>query len=160
MQLRCNQDELIFLFTDGENNAVKYNILKDTHRTISSSKYIGDILGADVYGLRVGEYFWVLGGRLPNFLIDTTLWSIKREKWIRGPKLPDNLFRKNVIMYEAVCAVSVGSNTAFILRPNTMYSFNFTEKMGRFHNNPSGFSTKDMDFFISCTFHLSKDYQR
>ena len=165
-----NQDELIFLFTDGEKNAVKYNILKDSHRKIPSSKYpiFDDLISADPFGLRVGDYFWVIGGRPYKYLphigpelgrLSTTLWSIKKEKWIRGPELPEDLLEFDII-YKAVCAVSVGSNTAFILNPNTMYSFNFTDKMGRFYNSPPGISTKDTDYLISCTFHMSKDYQR
>ena len=55
------KNELVFLYSDGKNNAVKYDIEKDIHRQIKSSKSI-DVRGSDQIGLRMGKYLWIIGG--------------------------------------------------------------------------------------------------
>ena len=70
----------------------------------------------------------------------TLLWSIKKEKWFTGPKLPNDLFKiapstyqDNMDYYEIhfqeMCATSVGSNSAFIINKRKTFSFNFTTKL-------------------------------
>ena len=53
--------ELIFLYSDGKRNAIKYDIEKDEHREIKSSKAI-DVRGNDPIGLRMGTHLWIIGG--------------------------------------------------------------------------------------------------
>ena len=63
---------MVFLYSDGKRNAIKYDIEKDIHRQIKSSKSI-NVLGYDPIGLRMGSYLWIIGG--------TELWgSVKALK--------------------------------------------------------------------------------
>ena len=55
------KNELVFLYSDGKHNAVKYDIEKDIHRQIKSSKSI-DVCGSDQNGIRMGKYLWIMGG--------------------------------------------------------------------------------------------------
>ena len=53
--------ELIFLYSNGKRNAIRYDIEKDEHRQIKSSKAI-DIRGNDPISLRMGINLWIIGG--------------------------------------------------------------------------------------------------
>ena len=57
--------ELIFLYSDGKRNAIRYDIEKDEHREIKSSKAI-DVRGNNPIfnpiGLRMGTHLWIIGG--------------------------------------------------------------------------------------------------
>ena len=55
------KNELVFLYSDGKRNAIKYDIEKDEHRVIKSSKAI-DVRGYDPIGLRMGIHLWIIGG--------------------------------------------------------------------------------------------------
>ena len=57
----------------------------------------------------------------------TLLWSIKKEKWFTGPKLPKGLIEPYGFLH--MCATSVGSNSAFILDKRKTFSFNFKTKL-------------------------------
>ena len=75
--------ELIFLYSDGKRNAIRYDIEKDEHRQIKSSKAI-DVRGNDPISLRMGTHLWIIGGNDqslsgPNLgflfmMYTTTLW--------------------------------------------------------------------------------------
>ena len=75
------KNELIFLYSDGKRNAIKYDIEEDKHREIKSSKAI-DVRGSDPIGLRMGKYLWIIGGTgqfnsgwiIYEALYTTTLW--------------------------------------------------------------------------------------
>ena len=59
------KNELIFLYSDGKRNAIRYDIEKDEHREIKSSKAI-DVRGNNPIfnpiGLRMGTHLWIIGG--------------------------------------------------------------------------------------------------
>ena len=73
------KNELIFLYSDGKRNAIKYDIEKDEHREIKSSKAI-DVRRMDPIGLRMGSLLWIIGGKgrlfmtMYEVLYTTTLW--------------------------------------------------------------------------------------
>ena len=75
------KNELIFLYSDGKRNAIKYDIEEDEHREIKSSKAI-DVRGNNPIGLRMGKYLWIIGGTgqfnsvwtIYEALYTTTLW--------------------------------------------------------------------------------------
>ena len=97
----------------------------------------------------------------------TLLWSIKREKWFRGPDLPEEislLFQNDVNYYaefKKMCVISVGLNTAFVLHKKHTFSFNFTKKIGQNHKSPPDLLFQESGYhFQSCAFHLQKDYHR
>ena len=55
------KNELVFLYSDGRKNAIKYDIEKDVHRQIKSSKSI-DVRVNDPIDLRIGIHLWIIGG--------------------------------------------------------------------------------------------------
>ena len=72
----------------------------------------------------------------------TLLWSIKKEKWLKGPELPNDLLKfashEDNLMggiqfhdvdFQHMCATSVGSNSAFIFDTRKTFSFNFKKKL-------------------------------
>ena len=83
--------ELIFLYSNGKRNAIRYDIEKDEHREIKSSKAI-DVRGNNPIfnpiGLRMGTHLWIIGGTdqshsdpewtvydmYLNMMYTTTLW--------------------------------------------------------------------------------------
>ena len=75
------KNDLVFLYSDGKRNAIKYDIEKDEHRQIKSSKSI-DVRCFEPIGLRMGIHLWIIGGTGRfysewNFfepLYNTTLW--------------------------------------------------------------------------------------
>ena len=103
-----NREEqyLVFLYSNGEKDAVYYNIKEGTHREIPKSKFPEDL--EKPIGLRVGNYYLIIGGRssipsdsLARFLGDfnnagwkkegnkaTRIWAIRKQKWLDGPELP------------------------------------------------------------------------
>ena len=55
------QNEIIFLYIDGQKNAVKYNIIENYHRIIKKSA-TDKIWALHPTGIRVANYFWLFGG--------------------------------------------------------------------------------------------------
>ena len=55
------KNELIFLYSNGKRNAIRYDIEKDEHREIKTSKAI-DVRGNDPISLRMGTHLWIIGG--------------------------------------------------------------------------------------------------
>ena len=100
------EEYLVFLYSNGEKNAVYFNIKEGEHREIPKSKF-PEALDEPI-GLRVGNYFLIIGGRssipsdsLARFLGDfnnagwkkegnkaTRIWAIRKQKWLDGPELP------------------------------------------------------------------------
>ena len=97
-----DQNNIVFLYSDGKKEAVKYNIKTDSHRKIKSSKSIVTRVGYPI-GLRIGNLFWIIGGiylahwiqqpilklwivifmnLLTNllFLLPKTIWLVKKVK--------------------------------------------------------------------------------
>ena len=178
---------MVFLYSDGKNQAVKYNIETDSHRKITSSKSLyqfresshGSMFGLDDcyhIGLRVGNHFWIIVGGICSVVYSvlndqvweentlqgpvsvTLLWSIKREKWFRGPDLHQDL---NLPGFQRMCPISVGLNTVFVLNREYMFSFNFKNKIWQNHKSPPALLVQGNGYqFESCALHLEKDYHR
>ena len=176
------QENLVFLYTNGRKNAVNYNIEKGEHREIKHSEYPEAL--REPIGIRIGQYFWIIGGEPPtpqnhmarfigNFNSAgqinnnrTMLWSIRKQKWFNGPELPID---GTIIKFKFMCATSVGSNTVFIINAETTYSFNFETGFGKFHEPPPGLTIQSSMFplyssanqkILSCSCHSQKNYQR
>ena len=171
---------MVFLYSDGKKEAVKYNIKTGSHRKMKSStntlfqspeSFDGWEFNRYHIGLRVGNYFWIIfGGRGPLLQPQvwdeqllhtpiplTILWSIKKEKWFRGPDLPWVLNSD----FKEMCSISVGLNTAFVMNRKYTYSFNFEKKIGQNHKSPPALVDQGNGHsFESCVLHLQKDYSR
>ncbi len=91
-----------YFHTSPDKNVVKHKM--DTpsffHREIPNShipnKHVN--LPYQVYGIRIGLHFWILGGvqfpwddSFEKFNPDTSLWSFVKEQWVQGPTLPSNV---------------------------------------------------------------------
>ena len=44
------------------------------------------LISITTHGTQIGDYFWIAFGNLAK----TSLWSLKKEKWIQGPNLLDS----------------------------------------------------------------------
>ena len=83
-------NEIIFLYPNANNLAVKYSITQSSHRKIQKSSLpMGYTF--EISNTRLGNHIWIMGG--PFCFHDCSafpsmLWSIKKEKWYFGPKLP------------------------------------------------------------------------
>ena len=66
-------------------------------------------------GVRVGDYFWILGGRnlsiCPSWFSqrETKLWNIKKSVWTDGPELP-----KSIWMYHTSASAINSSHVVFV----------------------------------------------
>ena len=72
------KNELIFLYSDGKRNAIKYDIEKDMHRQIKSSQSI-DVRGFAL-GLRMGIHLWIIGGT--EYV--SSIWGSSSEKVLKN----------------------------------------------------------------------------
>ena len=69
-------------------------------------------------GVRVGNYFWIIGGgeffvcMMPTYCLSqrkSKLWNIKKSKWNDGPELP-----KSIWMYHASASAINSSHVVFV----------------------------------------------
>ena len=99
------------------------------HRRISNTKIPNLHFGGIITGLRIGNFFWILGGTIAMgeswenlnpytdypILPKTSLWVIEKATWIIGPELPQFFFQVNPFHQfgSHFCATSVNSTTAY-----------------------------------------------
>ena len=156
-----DKNELIFLYTNAKNRAVKFNIDKSIHRKISSSATPNEWHGYPV-GVRINKFFWMFGGTAETYRTsyynETLLWSFKKQRWFRGPDLPTEIAKAGGQM---ICATAVNFSTVFIFKSEypaytSSFSFHFKRKVWKQHKDPpNGFHG-----FLSCTLYLTKTYER
>ena len=72
------KNELVFLYSDGKRNAIKYDLEKDMHRQIKSSQSI-DVRGFAL-GLRMGIHWWIIGGT--EYV--SSIWGSTSEKVLKN----------------------------------------------------------------------------
>ena len=129
-----HDNALYYLPLNYEYPVIKHELHQNIHRTIPNTNIpnIHDPRGSKVHGLRVGKYFWIFGGVMPNpnprhkpFIAqyDTSLWHIKKESWISGPKLPEKIAEFPI----GVCATALNSTTVvFIIgQSESLVTYNF-----------------------------------
>ena len=83
----------------------------------------------NVQGVRLGNYFWVLGG-FNSFAWGswipqekTSIWNIEKEKWIQGPKIPLVLDLDSPMF----CATAINSTfVMFIGMRDSVFTYDFT----------------------------------
>ena len=123
---------------------IKHDLHKNSHRTIPNTEIpnIHDSRGIIIHGLRVGNYFWIFGGHVPNegeesFSIqyDTSLWIIERELWISGPRLPE-LIAKNPTF---LCATALNSTTVMFIgmRSKKVVTYDFQNNVWKYLSEPA-----------------------
>ena len=110
------------------------------------------------HGTQIGDYFWIAFGNLAK----TSLWSLKKEKWIQGPS-------PNLPETGEICLVGIGNGEAYIIidgilvmgyniDTNTWSSGKTPPKFNlpRFHQNHFTVFPQNP----SCIFHQDKGYKR
>ena len=85
-------NEIIFLYQNAKNLAVKYSITQRSHRNIRKS-ILPMGYNFEISNTRLGNHIWIMGGQSCDGIytynaFHTMLWSIKKEKWFFGPKMP------------------------------------------------------------------------
>ena len=113
-----HNNALYYLPLNFEYPVIRHELHQNIHRTIPNSNIpnVHDPRGSIVHGLRVGKYFWIFGGVVKNSnpsispfsaQYHTSLWHIKKESWISGPKLPEIIAEYP----NFVCATALNSTT-------------------------------------------------
>lgn len=94
-----HQGAIYFLSTDEKQRVIKYDIVGKKHRRIPKSNFpIANTCNSHsnspitfetctrTYGVRIMDHYWIiLGQKDGSLMAETSLWSIKKEKWIAGP---------------------------------------------------------------------------
>ena len=104
-----------YLSTNPNSNTIVHKIDTEKlfHREIKNTNIPNRHIGAKVEGIRVGNFFWIIGGwettptSTTTFLPKTSLWVIDREIWIDGPDILP------LLREESFCATAVNSTTVF-----------------------------------------------
>ena len=89
----------------------------------------------------------------------TSLWSIKKEKWIEGPNLLHSPFQfSNLpILDEAICLIGVGNGEVYIIVDNDLTgSYNFYTNKWKKGKTPP----ESLIHHHSCIFYQNKEYER
>ena len=125
------------------------------------------------HGTQIGDYFWIAFGNLAK----TSLWSLKKEKWIQGPNLLDSghAYFENFVSHDGdinpnlpetgeICLVGIGNGEAYIIIDGILVmGYNIDTDTWSSGKTPPKF--KNYYFSVSpqnpsCIFHQDKEYKR
>jgi hypothetical protein len=82
-----------------------------------------------VQGVRLGNYFWILFGFNGHDGVwipqeKTSIWTIEKEKWIQGPKVPI------LLLHKTFCATAINSTfVIFIGMLDSVVTYDFTTEI-------------------------------
>ena len=130
---------LYYLPCNVNSPVIKHELLKNSHRTIPSTYIpnVHDSRATMIHGLRIGKYFWIFGGNIPLSKIElfkiqyeTSLWSIERELWISGPKLPE-IIGTNL---STICVTALNSTTVMFIGMGSqnLITYNFQNDIWKY----------------------------
>ena len=173
------QGAIYFLSTDDKQNVIKYDLISDRHKTIPNSKF--PIAGPKdskctlyacmrTQGVQIMDHYWIiLGEDGYGLLSKTSLWSMKKEKWIEGPNFKDSgvpihFDDKDGFRGNEICLVGVGNGEAYILIDHRLVlGYNFCKKQWKIGTLPQLKVGVDYTWTIhqhSCVFYQNKNYER
>ena len=93
----------------------------------------------------------------------TSLWSIKRERWINGPNLQDSGLKDFENIPDYVCFIGVGKEEAYIMAGlDEFVGYNINNNNWTVAKSPPN-AHVIRDFKVdyrSCVFHQDKHYNR
>ena len=176
-----HQGAFYFLSTNEKQNVIKYDIIGKVKSQIPESKFpISGLNGKEncglfngyacvrTYGVHITDHYWIIlgekGGRLMS---NTSLWSVKKEQWIKGPNLQDsgvtNNFDKEAPYKDnTICLVGVGNGEAYILIDISLV-LGFNLYKNQWKNGalpPSSLGVTLKIHHNSCVFYQNKNYKR
>ena len=169
------QGAIYFLSTDDKQNVIKYDLKSNRHKAIPKSKFlIADIKCTHqicpqmrTHGVQIMDHYWIiLGDNKDGLLSKTSLWSMKKEKWIEGPNFLDSGFTGEVAGFNGneICLVGVGNGEAYILIDyRLVLGYNFRKKQWKNGILPQLKCGVDYTWTIhqhSCIFYQNKNYER
>ena len=169
------QGAIYFLSTDDKQNVIKYDLISNRHKTIPKSKFpMNDIKCTQhvcpemrTHGVQIMDHYWIiLGENKDGLLSKTSLWSMKKEKWIEGPNFQDSGFAGQVACFQGkeICLVGVGNGEAYILIDyRLVLGYNFHKKQWKNGILPQLKCGVDYTWTIhqhSCVFYQNKNYER
>ena len=178
---------IYFLSTDEKQNVIKYDLISKRHKTIPNSKF--PIAGqndnekcrlntpqsmygacARTFGVQMMDYYWIiLGENMDGMMSNTSLWSMKKEKWIEGPNFQDSgnarHFDKDFGFEDnEICLVGVGNGEAYLLiEYRLVLGYNFYKKQWKNGTLPKSKAWDDYTLAFhqhSCIFYQGKNYER
>ena len=175
---------IYFLSTDEKQNVIKYDLVSKRHKIIPNSKF--PIAGqndnekcrvkthsmygacARTFGVQMMDYYWIiLGDNMDQTMsLNTSLWSMKKEKWIEGPNFQDSEFAGQVVGFEGneICLVGVGNGEAYLLIDyRLVLGYNFYKNQWKNGTLPKLKAVDDYTWTIhqhSCVFYQDKNYER
>ena len=176
------QGAIYFLSTDDKQNVIKYDLISNRHKRIPKSKF--PIAGHNdgctcehcthdpcrrTLGVQIMDYYWIILGNNKEMSLSTSLWSMKKEKWIEGPNFKDSgvpiHFDKNDgFKGNEICLVGVGNGEAYILIDyRLVLGYNFRKEQWKIGMLPKLQSGVDYTWAIhqhSCMFYQNKNYER
>ena len=173
------QGAIYFLSTDDKQNVIKYDLISNRHKTIPKSKFpIAGPYGGKctqstcmrTLGVQIMDHYWIiLGENKDGLLSKTSLWSMKKEKWIEGPNFKDSgvpihFDNEDGFRGNEICLVGVGNGEAYILIDyRLVLGYNFCKKQWKNGILPQLKSEVDYTWTIhqhSCIFYQNKNYER
>ena len=172
---------IYFLSTDEKQNVIRYDLINKRHRIIPNSKF--PIAGqndhekshhsmygacARTFGVQIMDYYWIiLGDNMDGLMsLKTSLWSMKKEKWIEGPNFQDSEFAGQVVGFDGneICLVGVGNGEAYLLIDyRLVLGYNFYKNQWKNGTLPKLKVWDDYTWTIhqnSCVFYQNKNYER
>ena len=119
------KDTLVYLTTDPDRNVVKHKVdeLFSGPRHLPNTRIPNQHIGGQIMGVHVGHYFWIFKGHADmqsmnyheshKVQIKSSLWSLKRDIWMNGPKIPEGLIKY------IPCATAINDTLAIIININS-----------------------------------------
>ena len=178
---------IYFLSTDEKQSVIRYDLVSKRHKIVPNSKF--PIAGqndqqqcrvttpttrtqygtcARTFGIQMMDYYWIIFGDNMDGLmsLETSLWSMKKEKWIEGPNFLDSGFAGEVAGFKGneICLVGVGNGEAYLLIDyRLVLGYNFYKnqwKNGTLPKLKGGYDYKWALHQHSCVFYQDKNYER
>ena len=122
------KDTLVYITTNPDRDVVKhkvddlFSVPRHLPNTRIPNQHTGRPSGATI-GVHVGHYFWIFGGEIDvqtpvktyslKVQIKSSLWSLKRDVWINGPEIPEDLIK------DFPCATAINDTFAIIININS-----------------------------------------
>ena len=126
------KDTLVYLTTNPDRDVVKHKVddLFSIPRHLPNERIPNrhlSYLGGPIIGVHVGNYFWIFGGetvvltpvdtllfiKTHKVQIKSSLWSLKRDVWINGPEIQEDLIK------DSPCATAINDTFAIIININS-----------------------------------------